>query len=118
MGHALLWVLLSATACRTVEDPPTVEDKHPLSEELSLSQADTEYACTRTDAGMWTQLPFRSDLWRDLAERADRRDAAAWQAMADLMEANRASLESSRCSPEIVRRVQESARRLSQDSPP
>ncbi len=76
-------------------------------------QDDTEMACSRThNAGAWTQLVYQSETWRDLAARADQREAAAWHEIAELMAANLEQVANSQCTSEMVANVRASAARL------
>lgn len=97
-------VLLALAGCPA---PRTVAPSDPA------VAADTERACARTrSAGAWSQLIYQSATWRDLAERADRRDARAWDAIAELIAARRAQAPDSACTAEIEREVRASAARL------
>ncbi|MEZ4372181.1 MAG: hypothetical protein R3B07_15220 [Polyangiaceae bacterium] len=94
-----LMVLLGVVGCAS---PP----KNPP--ELA---ADTELACARSDAAAWTQIMFRTDTWRELAQRADAGDAAAFGEIADHMQAAIDAGDTA-CNPTRVERLRETAERL------
>ncbi|MGE0325551.1 MAG: hypothetical protein AB7K71_19075 [Polyangiaceae bacterium] len=73
--------------------------------------ADTEVACSRTDASAWGQMLFRTDAWRDLAFRADGGDADAFDQIASYMQAQLDAGESA-CRGERIEQLRETARRL------
>jgi hypothetical protein len=80
---------------------------------VSPEQADTEMTCVRShDAGAWTQLVYRTQTWRDLAERADRHDANAWREIANLIERNRQGVKDTACTDRMLQDVRATAARL------
>lgn len=82
-------------------------------ESTSQVEADTEMACARTHgAGSWTQLVYRTETWRTLAERADRRDPAAWREIANLIERHRRGETATACTEQMAREVRATAARL------
>ncbi|MCA9639941.1 MAG: hypothetical protein KC492_04575 [Myxococcales bacterium] len=98
-----LVVLLGAVGCASPpKKPPDLA-------------ADTELACSRSDAAAWTQIVFRTDAWRKLAARADAGDAAAFEEIADHMEAALAAGDTA-CNASRVERLRETAVRL-RDAP-
>jgi hypothetical protein len=83
-------------------------------DERASIDSDTEMACARTrSAGAWTQLVYQSATWRRLAERADGREAAAWNEIGDLVERNIDEVEGSVCTDEMLSNIRASAARLS-----
>lgn len=73
--------------------------------------ADTELACSRSDVAAWGQIIFRTDIWRELAERADAGDPAALEEIADHMDAALAAGDTA-CSASRVELLRETAERL------
>lgn len=73
--------------------------------------ADTELACARAGASAWSQIVFRTEVWRELALRADAGEADAFEAIADHMQTN---LEAgkSRCDPTRIQTLRDTATRL------
>lgn len=73
-----------------------------------------EMACGRDDASGWTQIVFRSNKWRNLAQRADAGDPEAWEAIADAFEAHNRSTPRTPCSKRRIAEIRATATRLTQ----
>jgi hypothetical protein len=108
-------LVLVVAACGTSPASPAKGRGRAVrtAEPIALIEADTEMACQRTSsAGGWTQLVYQSTAWRELALRADRGEADAWEELAELIEHNRKHVADTACSEDILANVRASASRL------
>jgi hypothetical protein len=100
--------VLVSMLCACASAPPPVRLNGPGEVEF-----DTEILCSRTrSAGMFQQLVFMTETWRELAVRADNREPEAWRRIADLVEHNRSAVENSQCTDEMVANFRTSAENL------